>query len=215
MDATKRIGPLLALSILFATGGLRAQDDHPVTIHKTPEKVLRRMFDPAHPPSAMPALTPPESGVCHFDFGCDAGIGVFVDPAGPNSVEVEVDSVDVILTMEVDIWAINGAPKKLLNHEEGHRQICEYYYKDADAIAQKLGKSFVGRKAVGTGPTKQAATDDAEHKLLSEYNTDYMNATRVRCSACQVRYDAITMHGLNDVLEADAIAQAIKAEPAP
>jgi hypothetical protein len=213
MHAMKQIGFLAALSILIAVSGLHAQDDHPVTIHKTPAKIVRRAFDPAHPPSAMPVLTPPESGVCHFDFGCDAGIGVFVDPAGPNTYQVEIDSVDIVLTMEVDIWAINGAPKKLLNHEEGHRQICEYFYKDADAVAQRIGKSFIGKKAKGTGPTQQAAADAAQQTLLSEINAAYMNETRVRCSACQVRYDAITMHGLNAVPEADAIAQAIKAEP--
>jgi hypothetical protein len=215
MRAPKQLGFLTAISILVAAAGLRAEEEHPVTIHKTPPKIIRRAFDPAHPPSAMPKLTPPESGVCHFDFGCDAGIGVFVDPAGPNAVEVEIDSVDAVLTMEVDIWAIGGAPKKLLDHEEGHRQICEDYYKDADAIAQRIGKSFIGRKATGTGPTKQAATDAAQQTLLSEFNAAYMNETRVPCSACQVRYDAITIHGLNAVSEADAIAQALKAQPPP
>jgi hypothetical protein len=199
----------------MAVAGLHAAEEHPVTIHKTPAKAIRRFFDPARPPAAMPTLTPPESGVCHFDFGCDAGIEVFVDPAGPNTVEVEVDSVDVVLSMEVDIWAINGAPRKLLNHEEGHRQICEDYYRDAGPIAERIGKSFIGRKATGTGPTKQAATDAAQQKLLSEFNAAYMNETRVRCSACQVRYDALTEHGLNAVTEADAIAQALKAEPSP
>jgi len=206
---------LACLASLFVSASLGAAEEHPVTIRKNAPRITRRSFDPARPPATMPKLTPPESGVCHFEFTSDAGLGVFVDETGPNTVEVEIDSVDFVLDLTIDVWAKNGAPAKLRQHEEGHRQICEHYYKDAEAIARRLGQAMIGRKATGTGKTKAEATSNAQQKLLGELNLAYMNETRVRCSACQVRYDAITNHGLKPIGEAEAIAQALAAEPAP
>ena len=193
----------------------RAAEEHPVTIKKNPPKITRQSFDPKRPPARMPKLTPPESGVCHFEFTCDAGLETFVDQIDPRTVEIEVDAVDMVLDLEIDIWAMNGAPKKLLAHEEGHRQIAEHYYHNAEAIARELGKKMIGKKARGTGATKQAATDQANQKLLTELNLAYMNETRARCSACQKRYDKITNHRLIPIPEADAIKQALAAEPPP
>jgi hypothetical protein len=204
--------PLVFLLLAFSTAF--AADEHPVTVKRNQPKVVRRSFDPNRPaPSTMPKLTPPESGVCHFEFTCDAGIGVFIEQLSPTSVEVEVDSVDMILDLAIDIWTKNGAPPKLAQHEEGHRQICEYYYKDAEAIARRLGKAMIGRKATGTGKDKASAAEAAQQKLLTELNLAYMNETRVPCSACQVRYDTITTHGLKPIGEAEAIAQAIAEGP--
>ena len=204
----------VALVMLTTSTSLLAADEHPITIGKNPPKITRRAFDPKRPPAEMPKLNPPESGVCHFEFTSDAGIGTFTDQIDPHTVEVEIDSFDVVLDLAVDVWAMNGAPKKLISHEEGHRQICEYYYKDADAIARRLAQSMIGRKARGTGENKDAAAKKAMDALLSEFNLTYMNETKVRCSACFKRYDEITHHGLLPISEADAIQQAIAAEPA-
>ena len=78
----------------------------------------------------------------------------------------------------------------------------------------RLGKAMIGRKATGTGKDKASATEAAQQKLLTELNLAYMAETRVRCSACTKRYDTITNHGLKPIGEAEAIAQAIAAEPA-
>lgn len=203
------------LAIIVSCSALSAAEEHPVTVKKNPPKITRQSFDPKRPPSRMPKLTPPESGVCHFEFTCDAGLETFVDQIDARTVEIEVDAVDMILDLQIDIWAMNGAPKKLLAHEEGHRQIAEHYYKNAEVIARDLGKKMIGRKARGTGATKQAAVDAANHKLLTELNLAYMNETRARCSACQKRYDKITNHSLIPIPEADAIKQALAAEPPP
>ena len=204
----------LPVLLLFSAAVCRAEE-HPVTIKKNPPKITRQAFDPKRPPAKMPKLTPPESGVCHFEFTVDAGLVTLIDETSPTTVEVEVDSVDMILDLEIAIWAMTAAPKKLLSHEEGHRQLCEHYYKDAEKIAERLGRQMIGRKATGKGANKKAATDDATHKLLKDLNLAYMSETRVRCSAAQKRYDQITRHSLNPIPEADAIAQTIASEPPP
>jgi hypothetical protein len=191
---------------------LRA-DEHPITIRKNPAKISRQTFDPKHQPKEMPKLTPPESGVCDFDFYSDSGLGTFTDEIAPNTVEVEVDSVDMILDMKVRVWTAAGTPPKLLAHEEGHRQICEHYYQNAEAIARTVAQKMIGRKATASGANKKAAADAAMQKLLTELNTAYMNEVRVRCSACQKRYDKITNHSLIPIPEGDAIRQALAGEP--
>lgn len=203
-----KIRPLgLVFGLCFAAS-IFAAEEHPVTIKQNPVKITHRTFDPKRPPAAMPKLTPPESGVCHYEFTADAGISVFVDQKGPRTVEVEVDAVDIVLDLPITIWVMKGAPQKLIQHEEGHRQICEDYYKNCGDIARELGKKMIGRKATATGRNKQEAQETAQQMLLTELNDAYLKATRYRCRICQDHYDDITTHGLKPIAEAEAIAQA-------
>lgn len=207
---------LLAVLALWLTSAavVSAAEEHPVTVKANPARIQRHRFDPKRPPAAMPRLTPPESGVCHFEFTCDAGMSYFVEQKGPATIEVEVDSVDMILDLPIDIWVMNNAPQKLIQHEEGHRQICEDYYRGCRDIALELGRKMIGRKATATGRNKQEAQQKAQQTLLSELNDAYMRATRYRCRICEDHYDDITNHGLKPIAEADAIAQAKALEKA-
>ena len=54
-----------------------------------------------------------------------------------------------------------NAPAKLAKHEEGHRQICEDYYRGCAAIARQLGQKMVGRKA--THERRLVADDGPEN----------------------------------------------------
>jgi hypothetical protein len=99
-----------------------------------------------------------------------------------------------------------------VDHEEGHRQICEFYYKDAEAIARKSAQAVIGKSFKGTGRDKKAATDDAMSKAIAFVSEAYMNETRVRCSAAQKIYDRLTNHSLINITEAEAIKQALAEE---
>lgn len=156
----------------------------------------------------MPKLTGAEAGDCNFQVTCDSGMGFLVDTIDPHTVEVEVDSVDVVLSLPITVWVGIGTPPKLGQHEEGHRQICEDYYKGADVIARDLARKMIGRKARATGRDKKEAQDKAQGQLLSEYNAAYMVAVRDRMLHAQQHYDLITIHGLKPIAEKDAIAQA-------
>lgn len=101
-----------------------------------------------------------------------------------------------------------------MQHEEGHRQICEDFYRGCEAVARQLGQKMIGRKAVGTGRNKQEAQEKAQEILLTELNKAYLRATRWHCRICQDHYDEITTHGLKPIIEADAIAQAKALEAA-
>jgi hypothetical protein len=200
-------------TLAFATGLLAvavfaAEEEHPVTIRQLPPKITRRPFDLKRPPAQMPRLKGAESGVCHFEVTCDAGMGFLVDPIDPHTVEVEVDSVDAILSLPIDVWVGIGTPPRLGQHEEGHRQICEDYYKGADVVARDLAKAMIGKKARATGRDKKDAQNKAQDQLLTQYNDAYMHAVRDRMRQAQDHYDLITIHGLKPIPEKDAIAQA-------
>lgn len=194
---------------MFVTGtvAFAASQSH-VTVKCNPVRITRQEFDPMNPPSSMPPLTPDEAGVTHFEFTCDAGIGVFIEPKNATTVEVRVDAVDMILDLPIDIWVRKGARAKVYQHEEGHRKICEDYYEGCAAIATDLGEKMIGRRATGTGRDQEHAKANAEQKLLGELHESYMKATRLRCRICQDHYDDLTTHSLMPVSETEAIVQA-------
>jgi hypothetical protein len=187
---------------------MQAEEEHPITVTQQPPKIVRRSFDIKHPPRDLPKISSNEAGDCNFQTTCDAGMGFLVDTIDPHTVEVEVDSMDIVLSLPITVWVGNGTPPKLGQHEEGHRQIAEDYYKGADVIARDLAKEMIGKKARATGRNKQEAQEKAQQQLLTEYNTAYMHAVRDRMLHAQQHYDLITAHGMKPIAEKDAIAQA-------
>jgi hypothetical protein len=206
--AMKKPSLVLFFGLLALAGSMRAEEEHPVTIKQLPPKIVRRPFDMKHPPRDLPKISSSEAGDCNFQVTCDAGIGFLVDTLDPHTVEVEVDSMDVVLSLPITVWVGIGTPPKLGQHEEGHRQICEDYYKGADVIARELAQRMIGRKARATGSNKKDAQEKAQQQLLTEYNEAYMHEVRDRMLHAQQHYDLITIHGLKPVPEKEAIAQA-------
>jgi hypothetical protein len=179
-----------------------------VTVTRNPVKITRQEFDPAKPAANLPPLTPDEAGVTHFEFTCDAGIGVFVSGIDATTVEVRVDAVDLVLDLPIDIWVRKGARKKVYAHEEGHRQICEDYYANCGTIAKEIGEHMLGRRAIGHGRNRHEAETNAQQKLLAEIHQAYMTASRLPCRIAQDHFDDLTTHSLTDMGEAEAVAQA-------
>jgi hypothetical protein len=204
-----RVQSLLLFGIFLALGGsIKAAEEHPITVKQLPPKIVRRPYDLKHPPRDLPKLSRAEAGDCNFQVTCDAGMGFLVDTLDAHTVEVEVDSMDIVLSLPVTVWIGLGTPPKLGQHEEGHRQICEDYYRGADVTARDLAKEMIGKKARATGRNKQEAQEKAQQQLLTEYNTAYMHAVRDRMLHAQQHYDLITVHGLKPIPEKEAIAQA-------
>src|SRR5258706_13095941 len=94
--------PLAALLLISGISAAAAEEPH-VTIKVNPPKVTHHTFDKAHPPANMPKLKPTESGVCHFEFTSDAGLGVFVDQKDARTVEFEADTVDIVLDLPIQV----------------------------------------------------------------------------------------------------------------
>jgi hypothetical protein len=182
--------------------------------HERPE-IRRFEFDASAPPPGMPKLTPPESGVCNTTFELETGVSYSAETLTPTQVRITVAELDLTTRITFDIYTLKGAPQKLRDHEEAHRKIGEYYYRNSAAVAGEIGRALIGESFDGEGANEDAAQKNAIDKVLSSIEKDYMARTRDRSAAANVRFDMITNHGLEPIDESVAIARAVAFDPEP
>jgi hypothetical protein len=185
-----------------------------VTITKTDVVIERKQFDPKNPPSEMPKLHPPEAAVTVSFFSADTRVGGMVSDSrmlddGTIETRVNVDTVKMTLRLRITVWLPTNANTKIRNHEEGHRQIAEQFYKDAGAIAKQLAEEMVGKTVVGHGRDTNQASSDALKKASNDVGNQYLAATDAPCFKAQQIYDRLTAHGTNVMREEVAAQQAI------
>jgi hypothetical protein len=206
---------LLTGLFFIVTASVWAQGPPGVNIHKAAPTVAQRAFDPKHPPRDIPVLVPGEAGITHYEYTTDIAVAGDTDTLGPGSVNVIVDTADINLSLPITVWLENKPPQVMIDHENGHVAISEYYYANIDVYARRAAQAIMGKTFSGTGKDKQSAEDDASHKAIQQIETEILNQTRVRAVACNDRYDQITNHGRNPGSQADAAAQAEAADPEP
>ena len=192
-----------------------AQGPPGVNVHKAAPTVAQRTFDPKHPPRDIPVMIPGEAGLAHYEYTTDIGVAGDTDVLGPGNVNVTVDTVDINLSLPITIWLENNAPQRIVEHENGHASISEYYYANIDVYARRAGQAVIGKTFSGTGKDKQSAEGDATDKAIKQIREDILNQTRVRAVACNDRYDKITDHSRNPGSQADASTKAENDDPEP
>ena len=212
--ATLRAVVALGAAAAVLPGGAWAQHAA-VRVHRERSVVQRIEFDPSAPPPGMPKLTPPEAGVCNTTFELETGVSYAVEPLTASTVLITVGELDLTTRVMFDIYSVTGAPQRLREHEEAHRRIGEYYYRNAAAAAERIARALIGERFEGTGATEDAAQKNALEKVLVSIETDYMARTRDRSAAANVRFDAITNHGLEAIDASTAIARAVAVDPEP
>ncbi|ACB74263.1 hypothetical protein [Opitutus terrae] len=181
----------------------------PVTVEIAPAKIERRTFDPKHPPAGMPKLTPPEVGTCVYQFACSTEAQA--EGAWLGKQPAHVTEIALRATLTVTLWTPAGGPAKILTHEEGHREICEYYYDQAEQIGRRLAQRVLGVALhARTKPAMTAELDRLQKGVIREF----LEETATRCDFAQARFDAITEHSMNPIAENVAIVRAIAAEEA-
>src|SRR4051812_3114791 len=183
----------------------------PVTVTREEPVVTRTLFDPARPPPDMPELTPPEAGVCRTTFELSAGVTYSAERLSRTTARISVDGLEIVTRARFEIFTAQGAPPKLLAHEEGHRSIGEHYYRDAEQIAREIGRRLLGTTFDGSGADQEAAQRNAFEQVIAAIERDYMARMRTPSAAANERFDEITSHGLDAIDEADALAVAIAA----
>src|SRR5262245_29919618 len=131
---------IAAAAIAAGFAPLRASaQSSAVKVTREAPVVSRTQFDPKSPPPDMPELTPPEAGVCRTTFELGAGVTFSAERLSRTTARISVDGLDIVTRVRFEIFTAQGAPAKLLAHEEGHRSIGEHYYEDADRIAEEIG----------------------------------------------------------------------------
>jgi hypothetical protein len=191
-----------------------AQKPGMITIKVEPPTVARVEFDRRRPPADMPSTGVDGSGVCNNLFVLDSGVAASIEELSPTSVRAYPEDFDVITRLDVTIYTAKGSPPKLLAHEEGHRMIGEYYYRNAEAAAREAIQTVVGRAFEGSGVNREAAEQAALAKVHAELDAAYTARMQARSSAANARYDSLTAHGLSTTItEEEAIAKAIAEDP--
>jgi hypothetical protein len=178
------------------------------TIEKQPVAFANRTFDPATPPNDMPPLAPGEIAVCDSNFVSNASVRG--EPHQPDATHatVTITNVKVTLQLNINIWVPIGVTPHVIEHEEGHRQISEYYYQTADRLAERIAAKYLGKRVEITGTDLSAESSKMLQQMAGEVTDEYNK--ELNPGPTQLLYDAITDHGRNEVVVQDAVAHAIK-----
>jgi hypothetical protein len=177
-------------------------------IVKQAATVTRHTFDPAAPPADMPPLVAPETAECDTNYISDASVSGRSRKLDATHAEVTVTAVKVMLELKINIWVPEGATQQVIEHEEGHQQISEHYYRDADKVAEKVAAEHIGEKMSVSGPDLEAGINTALQKIAAEITAEYNR--KLNPNAAQQRYDDITDHSRYDIAASDAAARALK-----
>ena len=178
------------------------------TVTKAPGEFASRTFDPAAPPADMPALSEGEQAECDTDFVSYASVAGEARKQDATHETVTITKVDVTLELKVTTWVPNNATQHVIEHEDGHRKISEFYYQDADKVAKRVAAAYIGRQEVISGDHLPAEFDKLLRRMSAEITDEYNK--ELNPEPAQLRYDVITDHSRNDVAATDAVAEVLK-----
>jgi hypothetical protein len=178
------------------------------TINKQPVVFASRTFDPAAPSADMPPLLPGESAQCDSDFLSNASVGGSSRRTDATHATLTVTQIKVRLQLFITVWEPAGVTQHVIEHEEGHRQISEYYYQTADKLAERIAATYMGKQVEITGTDLTAESSKVLQQMAAEITDEYNK--ELDPGPTQLLYDAITDHGRNEVIVKDAVAHALK-----
>jgi hypothetical protein len=177
-------------------------------IDKRAATVARHTFDPAAQPADMPPLVAPETAECDTDFISNASVSGRSKKVDSTHAEVAVTGVKVTLELKINIWVPEGATQQVIKHEEGHRQISEYSYRDADKVAEEIAAEHLGEKMSVSGSDLEAEINASLQKIGAEITAEYNR--KLNPNVMQQRFDDITDHSRYDITASDAVARVLK-----
>jgi hypothetical protein len=203
-------GALKWRSVLSARQAAQAAEP---TIVKQPVGLMNRTFDAGNPPEDMPPLASGENAACESNFLSNANVAGESQQTDATHAIVTVTRITVTLQLNITIWLPGNATQHVVEHEEGHRQISEYYYRDADKLAKRVAAAYMGKQVAITGTDLPPEIGNALQQIGTEITEEYNK--ELNPEPTQLRYDAITDHSRNDVGAKDAVAQALNERTPP
>ena len=112
------------------------------------------------------------------------------------------------LQLNVTVWVPAGVSQHVMEHEEGHRQISENYYQNADQLAGQIAARHIGKRIELSGADLDAESQKALQQTADEITEEY--GWELNTQPAQLLYDSITDHSRNDVSIPDAVNHALK-----
>ena len=177
-------------------------------IEKQPVNFVTRTFDPAAPPPDMPPIAPGEEAACDSNFKSNASVRGQPEKTDATHATMTVTQVKMTLQLGITVWTPPDVTQHVMDHEQGHRQISEYYYQTADKLAEQIAGRYLGRQVDISGPDLDAAANSALQRMSQEITDEYNR--ELDPDPAQLRFDAVTDHSRNDVVAQDAVAQILR-----
>jgi hypothetical protein len=177
-------------------------------ITKQPVAIDNRTFDPAAPPADMPPLSSGESAECDSHFLSSASVRGEPRQTDATHATVTITQIKVALQLHINIWVPTGATQHLIEHEDGHRQVSEFYYQTADKLAERIASAYMGKQVDISGSDLSAESSKMLHQMATEITDEYNK--ELNPAPAQLLYDSITDHGRNEVVVKDAVVHALK-----
>ena len=179
-----------------------------VIIQKQPVAFANHTFDSAAPPADMPPLAAQESAECDSSFRSSASVrGEFRRTDGTRAT-VSITQIKMTLQLNINIWVPISASQQVIDHEDGHRQISEFYYQSADKMAERIAAAYMAKRVEISGTDLDAESSKALQQMATEITDEYNK--QLNPGPTQLFYDAITDHGRNGADAKDAVAHAFK-----
>ena len=179
-----------------------------VTVIKQPVGFATRTFDPATPPADMPLLAPGEAAMCDSNFISNASVAGESRKEDATHALVTITHVNVTLQLNGTIWVPIGVSQHVIEHEDGHRQISEHFYQDADKLAEKIATAYIGKQVEISGTDLNAESNKMLQQSAADITDEYDK--ELNPNPTQLLYDDITDHSRNETVVKDAIAAAIQ-----
>jgi hypothetical protein len=179
-----------------------------VTIQKQPVAFANHTFDPGAPPADMPPLAAQETAECDSSFRSSASVRGQFRRMDATRATVIVTQVKVTLQLNVNIWVPLGASQQVIDHEQGHRQISEYYYQSADKLAERIAAAYMAKQVEISGTDLDAESSKMLQQIAAEITDEYNK--ELNPETTQLFYDAITDHGRNGTIAKEAVDHALK-----
>lgn len=179
-----------------------------VQVTKLPAAYAEHKFDPSAPPANMPSLHVGEAAVCDADFIARSSVRGQQRRTDATHAMLTITQVLMTLQLQTNVWLPLEAPQTIADHEEGHREIAEYYYQTADQLAERIAASYVGKRVEVTGDDLDVASSQKLLEIATEITNEYTK--EINNNSTQLLYDDITDHSRNGVIAKDAVEHAIK-----
>jgi hypothetical protein len=178
-------------------------------VDKQPAIFAEHTFDPAAPPADMPPLGEGEEAECDSDFRSNAQVSGKVKRLDGGDAIITVTRVKMTLQLNINVWVPTGATERVVEHEQGHRQISEAFYQTADKVAERIGTAYIGKRvSVGGGGDLDAECRKTLEQLGAAITAEYNG--QLNPGSAQQRYDDLTDHSRNSVAATEAVLQALK-----
>jgi hypothetical protein len=156
----------------------------------------------------MPALHSGEAAVCDADFIARSSVRGQPRRTDATHAMLTITQVMMTLQLQTNIWVPLDASQTIADHEEGHREIAEYYYRTADKVAERIAATYIGKRVDVTGDDLDVASSQKLLEIATEITNEYTK--EINNNSTQLLYDDITDHSRNGVIAKDAVEHAIK-----